>query len=446
MQFEYRSDGLEARRRIYDAYSKPTADENRFRDTLLLHYMAPNNPQLTRALGRRDLWSESGSENEDGSDDGSKSDISRDSFMDQDLFSPSTPHGEDAETVPYTFSSDYGEPERHRLRSSADPQLEQNHLEFSDHKMPESIPLQSFGYKRLPKTRLGLPITITVQGISATVLACADTGAEINIISNDLAQKLGFSIYEGSADPRRLALANGKVVETLGYIETTCTFGVETSITNSMDCIFHVLPKVASSIIMGIEFLQETKTLTQYRHRLIRVPRTALQALSVCSVGQPRRILVCEMNRTDTFATPDSGSEIDLISPAFVSQRSLDIHPGGLLIEFADGSTAETSGFVRTKLSVIPWLTVVPEIHVKQTVIVDFHLLEGLKHDLIVGEYTLDELKVFTDNQHVLIPADETHGPLGLNLIRYLGVVDKLRLWIKSKIGKEKALYQDSSK
>lgn len=84
------------------------------------------------------------------------------------------------------------------------------------------------------------------------------------------------------------------LVYTLGYIETTCTFGTETSITNSMFLTFHILSKVANSIIMGTNFLQETKTMTKHPHRLVRVPRTALQALSVCSVGQHRQLLVCD--------------------------------------------------------------------------------------------------------------------------------------------------------
>ena len=73
--------------------------------------------------------------------------------------------------------------------------------------------------RRPKKTRLGLPITIHQQGILATVLACADTGADVNIMSAEVAKTLGYSEYDALPEKKEFALANGKLVEAIGMIE-----------------------------------------------------------------------------------------------------------------------------------------------------------------------------------------------------------------------------------
>jgi len=118
------------------------------------------------------------------------------------------------------------------------------------------------------KTRLGLRITVNPRGAAATVLACADTGADVNIMSETLAQALGFREYETKYGRRKFRLANGKIVESVGQVWSPCAFGAETDISVSMACIFHVLTKVVTPIIMGMQFLAETETLTNIRNDL----------------------------------------------------------------------------------------------------------------------------------------------------------------------------------
>ncbi|KAF1842060.1 uncharacterized protein K460DRAFT_178202 [Cucurbitaria berberidis CBS 394.84] len=284
------------------------------------------------------------------------------------------------------------------------------------------------------RTRLGLPITLNTQGVLATVLACADTGADVNIISDELAKALGHTSYETCPETKEFELANGKIVEAIGQIESSCSFGVESELSVSMTCIFYVLLRVATPIIMGMGFLEETKTMTEHRERLVRVPRPAFQALSVCSVGRPRKLMSCELDHMDTLATPDSGSEIDLISPIFAFERGLAIYPVKEAIELADGSVAITTGYISAGLSVGSGATSESILDLKSTVKVDFFVLEGLAHDLIVGEDSLEELKVFTANQNALVPAPSDHGPLELNRIRHLGAVDRIISWIKDRI------------
>jgi hypothetical protein len=363
-------------------------------DTLLLHQMAPTNPQLTLSLGLSDALA-------DGRSDKSLSD------------------DEDRPDLDYLAIAEAGS------RRSQMP------------------PLQVFaapppGTTRKPKKpRLGLPITIHKQGVLATVLACADTGADVNIISDEVAKALGYSEYDALPEKKEFALANGKLVEAIGRIESICSFGIETESVVTMSCAFYVLLKAATPIIMGLGFLEQTKTMTEHRERLVRVPAPAFQALSVCSVDRPKWLLTCELDSWKTLATPDSGSEIDLISPSFASERGLVVYPGEEKIQLADGSIAITSGWVRADIAVTSTIAPdsfnYPKIQ-KSIITVDLFLLDSLNHDLIVSEDSLEELKVFTDHQSALIPAPHDSGPLGINRIRHLGAIDRIVSWIKKKI------------
>ncbi|RYO14027.1 hypothetical protein AA0111_g12094 [Alternaria arborescens] len=376
---ERTGNGRETRRKLHKMYrSEAPPTEWEFMDSLLFHQMAPENPQLTLSLG-----------------------------LDGPLPSDSD---SDAETL----SDDAA----WRLTS-------------------DSLPDYSIVPKRARKprkARLSLPITIHKQGILATVLACADTGSDVNIISHEVAKTLGYSEYEALPEKKQFSLANGKLIEAIGRIESPCSFGVETSSLVTMTCAFYVLLKSATPIIMGQSFLEETKTMTEYRERLVRVPTPAFQALSVYSVGRPRRLLKCEVDRRETLATPDSGSEIDLISPSFVAERGLTVYPGEEAIQLADGSIATTSGYVHVDIAVTSINSWRPLNHPKRNVTVDLFLLDSLNHDLIVSEDSLEELKVFTHHQSALILAPHDSGPLGINRIRHLGAIDRIISWIKKKI------------
>ncbi|KAF2828507.1 hypothetical protein CC86DRAFT_288464 [Ophiobolus disseminans] len=286
---------------------------------------------------------------------------------------------------------------------------------------------------RLHKTRLGLPITLDTDGLVATVLACADTGADVNIISDELARALGHTNYSVASAKKQFKLANGKIVESVGQITSSCAFGVETEFSVSMSCIFHVLMKVVTPIIMGMQFLEETETMTKHRDRLVRVPRPALQALSVCSFDRPRQLLSCSLESEAIMATPDTGSEINLMPPQLASALGLDIHSGVQLIELADGSTTRTSGYVHVALSLTDPLTEKKQVSVSATV--EIHLLQELAHTLLVGEETLEELSVFTDNQSSLVSAAQMNSSFGLNTIRSLGRLEDIWSRVKGRLG-----------
>jgi hypothetical protein len=300
------------------------------------------------------------------------------------------------------------------------------------------LPNSAFRKPRQPsRTRLGLPITIDAHGMNATVLACADTGAEVNVMSDDLARSLGFQ-YETNAERKEFMMANGQVVESIGQCFAPCSFGVEMDVTVAMSCMFYVLQQVASPIIMGMAFLEKTKTMTEHRERLVRVPRPVFQALSVRAMDRPRQLLVCGLNEKAILATLDSGSEIDLISPRFALEHGYEVLPGEYAIELADGSIAMTSGFASVTLSVSSPNSSLSA-HKSQTT-TDFYLLKNLFHDVIVGEDSQTELEIFTRHQHAIVPSSDVFGPLGLNLIRLLGPADRMLSWIRNRFRREQGL------
>ncbi|KAJ4289847.1 hypothetical protein N0V90_011179 [Kalmusia sp. IMI 367209] len=309
-------------------------------------------------------------------------------------------------------------------------------LEMSDASAPsmDRFPDSLFRNRRNLKTRLGLPLTFGASNGPATVLACADTGSEENIISDGLARSLGYASYEPLPEPKHFMLANGKIVEAIGQIAAQCSFGMQAQqISTPMACLFYVLVQLASPLILGMTFLEETKTLTQHRDRLVRVPRPMIQALRVYSVGRPSKQLHCKLNNWPVLVTPDSGSEIDLMSERWAQEHELTIEYAKELIEFADGTTAITLGSVQATLSVIK--SDHKDTSPGTQITLEFLILKDLTHDVIIGEDSIEELQVFTTNHGSLYRVSDATGPLGLNRIRYLGAIDGILEWVRQKLG-----------
>lgn len=302
------------------------------------------------------------------------------------------------------------------------------------------------GSQRRHATRLGLPLRLNARDGPATVLACPDSGSEENIIAEDLARLLGYTDYEAVPLNKQFLLANGKIVESKGQIITYCWFGKETDqMSTPMACSFYVLSNLVSPLILGMEFLEKTKTLTEHRDRLVRVPARPTQVLQVCSVGRPRNHLLCHLDEELTLAVPDSGSEVNLMSPRFASERSLQVQAKEELIQMADGSLAVTSGSLQVNLAVRDPICCESTLPKQTIVLVEFLLLEDLTHDILIGEHSLDKLKVFTESQHSLLAVSDATGPARLNRIRHFGAIDRALAWVVRKLGSRTAQQRANS-
>jgi hypothetical protein len=145
VSFNHQSDGLSARRCLDDDITTRLNADAAFTEKLLLHHMAPSDPDMVLALG---------TPLSDGNDD-------------IDNYGSDWHFSSRYDSPPFEFRSIIEAPRPARSRT-----------------------------REFKKTHLGLPITLNARGAAATVLACADTGANVNIVSESLAQALGYRHYE----------------------------------------------------------------------------------------------------------------------------------------------------------------------------------------------------------------------------------------------------------
>ncbi|EHK50254.1 hypothetical protein TRIATDRAFT_314457 [Trichoderma atroviride IMI 206040] len=267
-------------------------------------------------------------------------------------------------------------------------------------------------------------------------MACPDSGSDDNIISLELVDKLGLEIEQvGSDEPRQFSIANGNIITALGQVSTSCIF-VNGSLSepSTLKCTFHVFRTLAVELIMGVEFLQETETLDKHKDRLVEEFVPAMQSLRVNSVGESKRGLMCQLGRFVGCATVDTGSDLDLVSPAFAKSRAYKIEPGVEKVEFADRSVGYTAGVINT--SFVVGRMSASEFHpCGEAIDIDLFVLDNLTADIIIGQDTIEELEVFNLHNDSLIPSIPRLRESDINIIRHIGSIEKgaTTIWKKIK-------------
>lgn len=267
-------------------------------------------------------------------------------------------------------------------------------------------------------------------------MACPDSGSDDNIISLELVDKLGLEIEQvGSDQPRQFSIANGKIVTALGQVSTSCSFASGSlSEPSKLECTFYVFQTLAVQLIMGLEFLQETETLSKHKDRLVEQFIPAMQSLRVNSVGKSKRALICRLGTFVGCATVDTGSDLDLISPAFAKSRAYKIEPKVEKLEFADCSVGYTAGVVNT--SFIVGSMSASEFHPRgEATKLHLFVLDNLTADILIGQDTIDELDIFHLHKDSLIPNILRLGESHINIIRHIGSIERgaTTLWKKAK-------------
>ncbi|RTE84830.1 hypothetical protein BHE90_000609 [Fusarium euwallaceae] len=282
---------------------------------------------------------------------------------------------------------------------------------------------------RKGRKRFALPLLVArPSGAVTEVMACPDSGSDENIISLELVTSLGLKTEQtSSGEPRQFTVANGNIVTAVGQVSTKCRFaaGTPSNIT-SLECVFHVFNTLAVPLIMGVNFLQQTETLSKHRDRLVEHSFPVMQALRVNSVGRPKRSLICQLDTYVGCATVDTGSDLDLVSPKFANSRDFMIEPAFEQVEFADCSVGCTSGVIKTLFTV--------GFHPRgESIDLDLFVLDNLNADILVGQDTADMLDVFNLHHESLIPSIPQLGESELNIIRHIGRFEQgvLGLWKK---------------
>jgi hypothetical protein len=272
------------------------------------------------------------------------------------------------------------------------------------------------------RRRLGVPLSFPGQCGKTTVMCCADTGADENVMTLEEAQRLGLVVTSEEADLKAFCLADGKSIRSLGKAVSGCDFSQGSAAPDALVTTFYVFQTLIEPIIMGLGFLELTETLTKHRDRLIQFEVPSSLPLRVLSIGMPKGNLVCRLASNTVLANADSGSDLDFISGNYARTHNIDLVPNNEKIMLADGSIVTTSGIARLSL-----LVGEPDTYNKSEnspssieISSEFHVFDDMIHDVLIGYASIEKLKVFTRHNDSLLPGVGLSGMSGINIIRHL--------------------------
>ena len=264
--------------------------------------------------------------------------------------------------------------------------------------------------------RKELPITIGGKEIKAQ----PDSGAEQgNFMDCNLASKLNLRVRTEKGDCKRFSMGNGKVVKALGRVRAVCAFAKEAQ--TKMKCWFYVFDELASPLIMGSQFLEKTKTLSDHVHRLedcIPNPGIVPMVNLIGSTQHAKRRLTGYIDHRHTLINADSGSDLDLMSSTYIRAHGYQLdrrRRSRKRVRFADNTMAETIGQVQATL------TLEDGTMYSKT----FDVLPELTSDVLLGQFTLEEIKAFQDHRGSFVDVFAGERHLELSVLGYLGKVNE---------------------
>ena len=247
-----------------------------------------------------------------------------------------------------------------------------------------------------------------------------DTGAERgNFIDKDLSDNLKLQIRQCKSDRKTFTLGGGKVVRSVGRVKATCAFAKESQ--TKMKCWFYVIDKLAAPLIMGSEFLEKTKTMSEFTHRLedrlaCATPMPMLNMIG--STHASKRRFAASIDGRPTYINADSGSDLDLMSSSYVRSHGYEIDRRREFrkrIQFADRAVAESIGQVRATLT----------LNNGSSYLKVFDVLPGLPTNVLLGECSLEEIDAFTVHESSFVEVIVGEQRHELCMIEYLGPVNK---------------------
>ena len=297
------------------------------------------------------------------------------------------------------------------------------HRDF--HTIPEAIASNREARRLMARRRVCLPLILQSKKGPIEVMACPDTGSDNNIVSLKLAKDLGLHL-ENVDEPKEFMLANGKKVTPLRKSSLPYSFGPGNP-TVSQYLVVYVLDTLVVPIVLGIPFLQETETFTKLKDLLVAQIVPAADDLRVnCVHAQaPKRGIVCRLDSFVTCAKADTGSDLDLVSLQFAEKRGFVVHPGCERLEFADGSRGQTFGSLLVTFEVGELDSVRGFQPCARKREWEFHVLDNLPSDVVIGQSTLEDLEVLDQGIGSLIRMP----PAGLSdcqIIRHIGRIERI--------------------
>jgi hypothetical protein len=256
-----------------------------------------------------------------------------------------------------------------------------------------------------------------VQG--RRIVADPDTGAEVNVIAESLATDLSLTI-DGYSETT-LRLASGRIVKTKGTVEVPWRYDGERKTYN---LICHVLANCTSNLILGSKFLG-----MDFKSRLKKYLRPVTSLLGARLLGTERKRVQGYLNGNKSYALPDFGSDVLLISGSYARRHGLTVDRSAqrrIELAYPDGSRGYTNGVVDD----ISW-SFGDEYMESTTYMKSFHVLERLPVDIILSNDVLYESNAYTEFSRYFFDLDddsieaELHGLHGVKHVG--GYSDRLK-------------------
>lgn len=223
-------------------------------------------------------------------------------------------------------------------------------------------------------------------------------------------------VLDSSCIPLEL-LTFGKTIKPIGRATIECSFPGETNTRTRYP--FFVFQNFAWPVIMGHSFLRETKTFDCFPRQLSERPLEVHDTPIVAFLPGEEETLKFWLDGEELPSTPDTGSEINVMSYDFAIKR-FQFEPDAITqVRFADGSLQEVEGKVSVPVSFgngAPTSLLLKLVDLKfrseapaqapapdgaisygttASILADFHVLKGLKVDIILGEDLLSTVNAF---------------------------------------------------
>lgn len=242
-----------------------------------------------------------------------------------------------------------------------------------------------------------------------------DTGSLENAISAEEARRLGLKI---TGRGRQFLMGNGSKTISLGTVRLKCAFALGERCVARLS--FNVIDNLVVPVIIGKTFLDISKILTLHQHRLEAVWMSTKKAFRVMHLNRPRQLVRCYVNGKLVHANPDTGSEVDLMSPSYAHENTLKIEAleeGEDWIQLADGRTAKLLGKTHVDLDFYDgrYGSSTGYIGHSRT----FYLLDGLRTDVLLGHQILFDMHVFTEHEDSFVDSDCCGLSIEMSLITW---------------------------
>jgi hypothetical protein len=168
------------------------------------------------------------------------------------------------------------------------------------------------------------------------------------MMAASFAKEISLHIQPEEADKETyLQMANGKHIRAIGVVRAN--WGLKGDPRKTLEWNLTVLADYVFDIVIGDDFLKPNLIMSANKHYLSRKPRprNTLSIRNVNILGSSSQRLRGTLNNEPMPALPDSGTEPNLVSYAYVQSRgwlTKLVENSEHLLQFADGSLATTVG------------------------------------------------------------------------------------------------------